>query len=834
MKTSRISHYHRSTLLLLMHLQRVQRQDRGYTLVVTIIAILLLTTLLITAALMSKVDSTSTNASRNSNSGFYSAEAGLNMRAGQVRQAFEGFNRPSGTSPTSWENCVDAATTNNGSDDFECDTTLTINGQRIASYVIDRTGSNPASITIPSGMFAGLNAQEYRYDVFAAALKQEGSFQVPTSILGMRFKSRLIPLFQFAVFYENDADYYNPPNMTMNGRIHSNHDLYLAATTSATLSLNGTVTTAGTLYRGSKANEGTEQCVGTVRIAKENGSFKDLACNGNAITSYLAATTTPSNISDWGNKIKIGINPLTTPPIQDLDPIPGRKYWDAADLRIVLKLDTSNNPVGITIRNQDNTINDALTGKLLQSCPRPTATLNNDTDGTPNYEAADTTLSVSSVSGFTAGDVVTLLPSNSVDINYNVDTHLTGYDLDSNVIRSGGVVGSSIQLKRQLAHSYQASPVAPGLQLRKAVVSTSDTFYNYREKHLNTNITSGQGAAGRKIRMLNVDVRALLDCVHSQNLMDGKVLSDKTQGGMVWYFTVDGPESNINRIGNIDTSDASRVGSTYGVRLYNGKHLFSTISGAPQIKGLTIISDQAVYLRGDYNVNENDPATSVTETWKPSSILSDTINVLSNAWDMDDSDGIKYDSSNLPSIPTYYYERIPTETTMNVAMVSGAEISGGANGAATQLQARSGGINNYFRFHEHWGASVASSTTQACDSIYSTKPTRHCFNYRGSFVSLSEPRRVNSDMCSSYNEADCNIYTPPVRNWDYDTRFNDAANLPPITPRAVYLTQELFEREFTYTSFSSFGIDVVGFLPPSGQKSQFILPFPSPAAMFSY
>ena len=37
---------------------------------------------------------------------------------------------------------------------------------------------------------------------------------------------------------------------------------------------------------------------------------------------------------------------------------------------------------------------------------------------------------------------------------------------------------------------------------------------------------------------------------------------------------------------------------------------------------------------------------------------------------------------------------------------------------------------------------------------------------------------------------------PGNRNWGYDTRFNDAAQLPPLSPRFVYLSQTLFVREY--------------------------------------
>ena len=42
----------------------------------------------------------------------------------------------------------------------------------------------------------------------------------------------------------------------------------------------------------------------------------------------------------------------------------------------------------------------------------------------------------------------------------------------------------------------------------------------------------------------------------------------------------------------------------------------------------------------------------------------------------------------------------------------------------------------------------------------------------------------------------CNIYNPPTRNWNFDPAFNNAANLPPLTPRFVYVQQVLFTEDF--------------------------------------
>ena len=70
-------------------------------------------------------------------------------------------------------------------------------------------------------------------------------------------------------------------------------------------------------------------------------------------------------------------------------------------------------------------------------------------------------------------------------------------------------------------------------------VSTSKTFRNFREVAGNNNF--------KFIRMLDVNMSALLDCAHNNNLFEAnRKLDDTTEGGLVWHLTVDGPQSNID------------------------------------------------------------------------------------------------------------------------------------------------------------------------------------------------------------------------------------------------------------------------------------------------
>jgi hypothetical protein len=255
-----------------------------------------------------------------------------------------------------------------------------------------------------------------------------------------------------------------------------------------------------------------------------------------------------------------------------------------------------------------------------------------------------------------------------------------------------------------------------------AASHTTNAFFNNRE--------------GSFIEMLDVDMEALLDCMHGTTLLGGaKDLDDGTDGGLVLYLGVDGPNSNgVNN---------------YGVRVYNGAELASTLVAAPDVRGLSVVSNQAAYVLGDYNLVNK----------KPAAFLCDSLNVLSNGW----LDG----NSTAP-----LSSRVALNTTINAAFLAGTDSTGGIEGAGGQDGGgHNGGLENYPRFHEDWGG--------------------HTLTYRGSFVSLNVPQHVSGAW--GYGDP---YYQAPNRDWDYDTDFDDVTKLPPLSPRFTYNRQDLLLRRY--------------------------------------
>jgi hypothetical protein len=183
----------------------------------------------------------------------------------------------------------------------------------------------------------------------------------------------------------------------------------------------------------------------------------------------------------------------------------------------------------------------------------------------------------------------------------------------------------------------------------------------------------------------------------------------------------------------------------YAVRLRNAATLQAT-PGTPVVKGLTVVSDQPAYLMGNYNSIGKIPAA----------VMADAINELSSSWN---------DANSAAGIGS----RIAGDTTYNAAFLSGTDTTGNVEGTGGQGGAYNGGLENYPRFHENW--------------------TGRNNIYRGSLVSLNNSLKTNGRWGSQ-------SYNPPNRDWNFDSSFNNPVNLPPLTPRFVYLRQELFVHDF--------------------------------------
>ncbi|HWF37913.1 MAG TPA: hypothetical protein VG322_05305 [Candidatus Acidoferrales bacterium] len=209
------------------------------------------------------------------------------------------------------------------------------------------------------------------------------------------------------------------------------------------------------------------------------------------------------------------------------------------------------------------------------------------------------------------------------------------------------------------------------------------------------------------------------------------------------------------------------------LKLVNGKTIsLGTCNGV--VCGLTVASENPVYVQGDYN-NPGAPTACTPGNFAtcfpnpdtagggvPASISADAVTVLSNAWN---------DVNSFISPYAIGGRTASTQTTYRTAIAAGKSI-GFPNVGTSADTGSDGGVHNFLRYLEDWSGS----------NLW----------YQGSFVALFYNHQgVGSFKCCT------NVYgVPHTRNENFDTTFQTPANLPPRTPmlrnvNTIGFTQEL-------------------------------------------
>jgi hypothetical protein len=102
-----------------------------------------------------------------------------------------------------------------------------IDGEEVA-YTIEETVA-PLAVTRSEG----LDAFESVYRIEAVARTDEATHTVRRTM-----RAQVVPLFQFAFFYEGDMEFIRPAPMTINGPVHCNGDIYVAVSNTGSLRFN--------------------------------------------------------------------------------------------------------------------------------------------------------------------------------------------------------------------------------------------------------------------------------------------------------------------------------------------------------------------------------------------------------------------------------------------------------------------------------------------------------------------------------------------------------------------------------------------------------------------
>ena len=234
----------------------------------------------------------------------------------------------------------------------------------------------------------------------------------------------------------------------------------------------------------------------------------------------------------------------------------------------------------------------------------------------------------------------------------------------------------------------------PGGQTVVNPLSTS-TFYNFRE--------------AKTASATNIDVQKLNSSPAFQTLV-------AANNGVLVYF------SDRRNQGSPTLQDS--------VRLINGSTL--------PTKGLTVASENPMYVKGDYN----------TVTKKPSGLVSDAFNLLSNAW------------NDANSANTNLSGKVASNTTVQTTVITG--------NIDTSAGFYNGGFENIHRMHENW--------------------SNKTLTFNGSVVVLYNSQQATGNWIYGGN-----YYTAPNRVWSFDPSLSDPGYVVPGLPSVFNVAKAGYE-----------------------------------------
>ncbi len=320
----------RTTRNLTDSLRRFARENsrkRGFTLIASLLLLLILSGLAVGILMMVNTEQKAGGNDEQNTLAYRAAEGAIEKMTSDLANTFSQIQAPQVSDITALNTAV-PTTPGVTYVDYSLTPATKANGSPLTSYGQIKTGS-----------YQGLSALTWPISLKATALEPLGQ---EVSMV-RTVEVALIPVFQFGVFSDSDLGFYSSPNLDFVGRVHTNGDLYLGVSNSATLTFHDKLTAYGNVIRHNLPNgllATSYNDAGTVLIPTATGGCDagKPACRaiGQTEGSLVGAGGNPpqsaynsgppswQNISkstyngmitdgNYGNNINTGVKQLTLP-----------------------------------------------------------------------------------------------------------------------------------------------------------------------------------------------------------------------------------------------------------------------------------------------------------------------------------------------------------------------------------------------------------------------------------------------------------------------------------------------------------------------------------------
>ncbi len=633
------------------------------------------------------------------------------------------------------------------------------------SFTVSKVGAVKVE-KITDGAFAGLSALTQNVDIYSRATTSQGDM----SAVVLRTKAQAIPIFQFGVFFEQDLEATNGPPMEFAGRVHSNGNIYLSSDNAWYRDL---VTTPNKILHDRKDFHSVENGVfindaGGAEVALDFDSrshpdpeaFKAASCaqfDCRVMTDAFGVDTLRLPLPDGVSAYEL-IRPRE---VSDTEAERNVKYAWNADMHVTVDLtDISTKEVVCGGQTPpDHASGDVTIIPLDPVFPGQSV----------NFVATHPLLACGDFDGRAILTVKSDLLDYSVPMsgcNFTVDIPAADLGNLRIEIRLDASLYAQLILDQMgavrwhLLHLVDKDATWPKITIERTggfeVPSPADMCTIFQWEW--SDFYDGRDNVMRDA--LNFDINELT----------------------AW---VNGSDARRTEIVYIEFKLPADIGG-YTKRLRN-MILDATADPATRVIGgvelpnrMSIASEWPFYIVGDYNVINK----------KPAAVVGDGLTVLSAKWLDEDNQPLV---GGVPLLEcteevlvgnackayedwaaNFWVKKNAAETTVNAAILAGhwptpcdhEDAACPADGSTSFYQDwYGGGLENFPRFLEHW---------------YDTLGNRMTLHYRGSLVSPFTSQKTTGTWNGLY-------YTPPARNWYFDTDFQNPALLPPGTPSVGYV-----------------------------------------------
>jgi Tfp pilus assembly protein PilX len=272
------------------------KNQKGIAMMLLLTILLMMTLLGLGAIMTSTTDVDISGNDLKSISSFYASEAGIEEAEAIIRTSYKQTAAPPSPLP---------------SDTFE------INNCTVGFTTVDEGAAVQKTLTV--GAYRGLYGLVKRFTITAEAT--DNATQARTKITQV-VEDALVPIFQFAVFYEEDLEVYPGPPMTLAGRVHSNRDIYLGS--EDVLYINSYTTAAGDIYYGRKSGSGQGGNDRDVFIKDNYGNYQNMVNDDGTKLDSNDPEWVAKALDRWGGMVEdrsFGMTELNLPLVTSGDEI---------------------------------------------------------------------------------------------------------------------------------------------------------------------------------------------------------------------------------------------------------------------------------------------------------------------------------------------------------------------------------------------------------------------------------------------------------------------------------------------------------------------------------